>query len=51
MRIPIIIPTSREGLKQWLKIVGVLLIALAVFFSATKIKYKTPEFVQEGTAM
>ena len=50
MRIPIIIPTSREGLKQWLKIVGVLLIALAVFFSATKIKYKTPEFVQEGTA-
>lgn len=49
MRIPIFIPTSREGLKTWLKIVGVLLIALAVFFSATKIKYKTPEFVNEGT--
>lgn len=48
MRIPIFIPTSREGLKNWLKIVGILLIALAVFFSATKIKYKTPEFVNEG---
>ncbi len=35
MGIPIVIPTSKEGFKQWIKVVGVLLIAVAVYFSAT----------------
>lgn len=30
MGIPIIIPTSKEGFKQWIKIVGVILIAVAI---------------------
>ncbi|MDE5670617.1 MAG: hypothetical protein K2I14_04030 [Eubacterium sp.] len=49
MGIPIIIPTSKEGFKQWIKVVGVLLIAAAIYFSATKIQLAEPNFVKEGT--
>lgn len=48
MGIPIIIPTSKDGFKQWIKAVGVLLIAAAVYFSATKIQLAEPNFVKEG---
>lgn len=44
----IFFPTNREGFKLWIKIVGVILIALAMFFSASKIQYKSSSFVQEG---
>ena len=47
--IPIYIPTSREGFKQWIKLVGVILIAVAIYFSATKIQLTQPNFVKEGT--
>lgn len=49
MGLPIIIPTSKEGFKQWIKIVGVILIAVAVYFSATKIQFVNSNFVKEGT--
>lgn len=48
MGIPIVIPTSKEGFKQWIKVVGVLLIAVAVYFSATKIQFAESNFVKEG---
>ena len=48
MGIPIVIPTSKEGFKQWIKVVGVLLIAVAVYFSATKIQFAASNFVKEG---
>lgn len=49
MGVPIIIPTSKEGFKQWIKVVGVILIAVAIYFSATKIQFTKPNFVKEGT--
>lgn len=49
MGIPIIIPTNREGFKRWIKVVGVILIAGALYFSATKIEFSEPKFVKEGT--
>lgn len=49
MGIPIIIPTSKEGFKRWIKVVGVILIAVAVYLSATKIQLAEPNFVKAGT--
>ena len=48
MGIPIVIPTSKEGFKQWIKVVGVLFVAAAIYFSATKIQLAEPNFVKEG---
>ncbi len=50
MCMPAFIPTSKSAFKYWFKYVGIMMMILAVVFSATKITYKTPEFVQEGTA-
>ena len=47
--IPIIIPTNREGLKRWLKLVGIILVAVAIYLTATKIQFTQPNFVKEGT--
>lgn len=49
MGIPIIIPTSKEGFKRWIKVVGVILIAVAIYLCATKIQFAKPNFVKEGT--
>lgn len=49
MGIPIIIPTSKEGFKRWIKVVGVILIAVAIYLCATKIQFTEPNFVKEGT--
>ena len=48
MRIPIIIPTSRESFKPWIKIVGVILIALGIWVTVSNVDFKEAEFVPEG---
>ena len=49
MGIPIIIPTSRASLKPWIKIVGVILIAVGIWVTVSNVDFKEVELVPECT--
>ncbi|MDE7124620.1 MAG: hypothetical protein K2N83_03925 [Eubacterium sp.] len=49
MRIPIIIPTSRASFKPWIKIVGVILIAVGIWVTVSNVDFKEVELVPECT--
>ena len=49
MGIPIIIPTSRASFKPWIKIVGVILIAVGIWVTVSNVDFKEVELVPECT--
>lgn len=49
MGIPIIIPTSRASFKPWIRIVGVILIAVGIWVTVSNVDFKEVELVPECT--